>query len=668
MSLHGTERFDRRALSLEAPLIDFWPSADPTHLSEDEQDAFYRLSQAVAELFGQPDTPVAAILAQYGVAKSVLYRAARRCLSRHPDGRIYGFRAALPFLRVKEYERNAVVVPVPYDTAGCAGAFGQLLRDYPGIEKAVRKAIKGRSKKATLGRQVRQPIYDIHAEFVSACRDAGITAERYPLNTKRVAFRSLHAYVLKVSHEDFAMAVAHSRGTKTRARATNDVQAPAATRAFEVVEFDGHKIDLNLDVRLIDPTGMEQVLKLHQIWIIAALDVFSRAVLGYHIALGKEYNKDDVAAALQAALVPMPPRTYIIPELNPKPEGGYPSTVIPETAYACWDWFRMDGAKSQLAKDTLTRLNRIVGCWTDNGRAGDPNARPHIERFFDLIASHFAHRLPGTVGNSPDSIERALCPETGTTTLRVELAELEDMIHVLISNYNGTGHGGVSSKTPLEAMAFSVKAQSGFLRTVPAPLRNNLCLMQEAKVVPIKGSPADGLRPHINFAYVRYTNHALSGNAALIGKKLRIYYDVRDVRAVKAFFEDGTELGILTAARPWSFTPHSLRLRQEIHRMIAERKLRLDADECPIRAWTKYKWKQAKTNNRAANDLAKARDALQSEPIPVLAPEMPDEQPSDSDSASTHLPPPAGAPVERSEPDIPTPKPKPLQIRRTFTF
>lgn len=663
MSKQRGERFDRRALSLEAPLIEFWPSADPSHLLPAEQEVFHRLSQAVAELFGHPDTPVTHILAKHRVGKSALYRGAFRSLSLHPDGRIYGFRALLPYLRVKDYERQAVVAPEPYEKAGCAGAFTQLLRDYPSIEKALRKAIKGRSKRAGLGRQVRQPIYDIHTEFVAACRDAGITAERYPLNTRRVAFRSVHAFVLKTAHKEFAMAVSHSGGTNTRARASDDAQAPAATRAFEVVEFDGHKMDLRLEVRLVDPAGMEQVLELHRIWIIVALDVFTRAVLGYHLALGKEYNKDDVAAALQSALVPASPRTYTIPDLQVKPGGGFPSAVIPDTAYACWDWFRMDGAKSQLAGDTLTRLNRIVGCWTDNGKGGDPNARPHIERFFHLMARHFAHRLPGTVGSSPESIERALSEPDGDIRLRVELAELEDMVHVLIANYNGTSHGGIGGKTPLEAMAFSVKAQGQLLRTIPAPLRNNLCLMQEARVVTVKGSPGNGIRPHINFAYVRYTNHALSGNAALIGKKLRIYYDVRDVRAVKAFFEDGTELGILAAARPWSFTPHSLRVRQEIHRLIAENKLRLDPDECPTRAWTKYKWKQAKTNTKAAADLAKARDALRG----AAAAPVPDAylaQASETQPSSLALP--EGAPDQQIE--AVTPKPKALQIRRTFTF
>lgn len=103
--------------------------------------------------------------------------------------------------------------------------------------------------------------------------------------------------------------------------------------------------------------------------------------------------------------------------------------------------------------------------------------------------------------------------------------------------------------------------------------RPNLCLLHEAKIVTIKGQPGTGLRPYINFISVRYTSPLLASSPALIGKKLRIYYDPRDIRVVKAFFDDGTELGILSAARPWCFTPHSLKVRREIFKLLAERKL-----------------------------------------------------------------------------------------------
>ena len=96
-------------------------------------------------------------------------------------------------------------------------------------------------------------------------------------------------------------------------------------------------------------------------------------------------------------------------------------------------------------------------------------------------------------------------------------------------------------------------------------------------------------------------------------------------RTVKAYFDDGSELGVLRAARPWCFTPHSLRVRQEIFRLLAERKLTLHDGDDPMEVWAKYKWSLVKTSKKAANDLAKAaqgrRTAQSSSPhykVPTL--------------------------------------------------
>ena len=188
---------------------------------------------------------------------------------------------------------------------------------------------------------------------------------------------------------------------------------------------------------------------------------------------------------------------------------------------------------------------------------------------------------------------------------------------------------------------------------------SNLCLLQEARTVTIKGSTALGIRPHINFCHVRYSSAVLSTNAALIGQKVRIYDDVRDVRAIKAFFEDGSELGILTAARPWNITPHSLRLRQEIHRMLAERKLIIDPNECPVAAWTRKRWNESKTSKRAANALAKARQNA-----------LPLEKPFTESSAPANAPP-LACPEPLPQPALVetiAPIPTPMKVRRTIIF
>ena len=69
-----------------------------------------------------------------------------------------------------------------------------------------------------------------------------------------------------------------------------------------VVQFDGHKIDVRLTLVIPDPFGMETIIELHRIWILVVTDVLTKAALGYYLALGLEYNKDDFAEAIQAAI------------------------------------------------------------------------------------------------------------------------------------------------------------------------------------------------------------------------------------------------------------------------------------------------------------------------------------------------------------------------------
>jgi hypothetical protein len=667
----GQVNFDRGSIPENLRDLSAWPSVDVSALSEDDKAVFVSRQTAIELYIQNPNLSLIAIRDQTGVDPKTVYRIMDRCLSKHADGRIYGFRAAIPYARLKQYERVHSVDR--YDGSqgvGLAGAFGLLLQRYPSIEKLLLRHAKQRHKVIDDAREVRKSIKRIHKAFLEECRNAGVKPNEYPLNQTMAGLRSLASYFKRYDNRTFESAARSAGGDRVGPAAPAEIeQAPPATRAFEVVEFDGHKIDLRVTVRVIDPFGFETLLELTRIWILVLLDVASRAVIGYKVALSKEYNKDDVAGALQAALIPFRARQYKIPGLAIRASGGYPSAVMPQTQFACWEWFRFDGAKSHLAADTLTRLNQIVGCWPDNGPAAEPDVRPFIERFFQLVAENFAHRLPGTTGSNPQSIEKLLSDPNGDTKLLVELDELEDMIEVLIGDYNGESHGGVSNRTPLEAMAQLLARDQGYLRTLPRVVRQNLCLLQEARIVTIKGSIATGLRPHINFLEVRYTNDILSSSPGLIGKKLRIYFDVRDIRSVKAFFEDGAELGILPAARPWCYTPHSVRVRQEIFRLKRKGKLNYREGDDPVEAWEKYKSSQAKTNKRAATDLAKARsdrDVLSSSPQAAAGrlPKAP--APPSPPLAPAGIP--EELPVKPVADATAPPQPRALKIKRTFTF
>ncbi len=592
--IFGSLAFDRSSIPDQLRDLEIWPKVDRAALPRDLREIYDRYEKAIA-LFVDGVLPISAISKQTSVHKSHIYRLFQRCIALHPDGRIFGLRALIPFCRTKEYDR---IEPVRA-SHGAAGAFAKLLEDYPELHAFLVTKAKGLIRRTRGGKEIVRGTKKIHRDFVNKCRELGIKHNEYPLNVDLLGIRSLGSHLRRVASEND-----NQPSGKKWPKSTDHARRPITT-PFEAVEFDGHKIDVRLTVVIEDPFGMELIIELHRIWILLILDVGSRAALGYLLALGREYNADEVVETIQVALTPHQKRSLKIPGLQYRSEGGFPSEVFPRLAYACWDSFKFDNAKAHLADHTLEVLSEVVGCWPDAGPVYDPNKRPFVERFFQLLAAHCAHRLPGTTGSKPEDVQRAIGDPGSDLSMLIRLEELEDLIDVMISNYNGEPHNGLGGRTPLEAMAHHLQKHGDFIRTLPAVRRSNLCLLQQAFIVPVRGNVSKGERPHINFESVRYSSDVLSGNSGLIGRKLRIYANVKDLRQVKAFFDDGTELGILTAARAWAFTPHSLRMRKEIMRLRRLGKLRYGDGDDPVQVYLNHLKKRAMRDKRAANSFVK---------------------------------------------------------------
>jgi putative transposase len=245
------------------------------------------------------------------------------------------------------------------------------------------------------------------------------------------------------------------------------------------------------------------------------------------------------------------------------------------------------------------------------GPAYQPDQRPFIERFFGTVATRFSHRLPGTTGASPDDLLRKLKDPHGDLRLVVSLAELRELLAVWVWNYNGTPHGGLgSARTPLEAMSAAIRGRRTLLRHLPLSLRGNICLLQSVHPARVRGHINRGEKPHISFYHVRYTSHRLARAPELIGKPLRIYYDAEDIRVLRAFLVDGTELGELKAGGIWSTSPHSLDLRQRIFRAKRVRQLRFGDSDDPVEAYLQFKRGQSKRSRKVASEIAQIKDAI----------------------------------------------------------
>lgn len=661
-----------------------WPTVDTSNFSEDEKAKFDAGAEAVRLFVEEREVSLAEISRTTGVHREQLYRQLDRCLSKADDGRIQGFRALVPYRHLKDYVRVAPVKPSkPMARGGAAGAFSALLGRFHKIQNWLDQQIKLRT--APLRdeiRTVRKPITTLHKELLNKLREAQVREDEYPFNRDLLGLRSLQAYVKWVQAggseiDDEEGAEPPPTDTPLPRAARSRSGLPQAVLPFDAVQFDGHKIDARFTLRVIDPFGMEQLFEVTRIWILVALDVVTRAALGHQLVLAPEYDTDEVAAALQSCFGDSRPPQFTIPGLSVREGGGFPREFFTEAKFPAWRWFQFDSARANLAEATLTRLTSIVGCYVATGRLGEPDDRAFIERFFGTLARCGFQQTPGTTGSSPSDEVRQLGDVRGDINRLMTVDELSQVVHVMLADYNGTSHTGLGGRTPIEAMSYWLHKPGVAIRRIPSPKRRHLIFLQEARIVQVVGGGKHHRRPHINFEGVRYTSDLLIGKPELIGKKLKIYFNIKDIRQIQAFFEDGSELGVLVAAKSWRSTVHSLRLRKEILRLVRLGKLRYRDGDDAIEAWAAYRRRSAANDKRSATALARQRQdqALIGSSQSGTAVQRPGDEHDQTlfRFPTVHVESPISkSPGEEQASQIgaatPSSQPRPLRVRRTIVF
>jgi len=216
-------------------------------------------------------------------------------------------------------------------------------------------------------------------------------------------------------------------------------------------------------------------------------------------------------------------------------------------------------------------------------------------------------------------VRRALSDPKKDLRLYVSLHELEELLEAAIAAYNATPHDGLNGRTPLEAVAHSVRGRGAMLNWLPEAKRQTLCLMQTPRRATVRGYLHQGQRPHINFHGVRYTNPVLASTASFLGQTLRIYYNSQDLRTVRAFAGDGSEIGVLKAQGAWGEILHDLKLRQEVLRLRGRKRLSGAMLHQYLDAYVSDKLHNAKGSRRSASDAVRTLRTLVAQPTSVSA-------------------------------------------------
>lgn len=579
----------RQAVIKDAVPIELWPTVLDVDFDDAKRNQFRAQVEAMRLYFSW--VPVDEIEQRTGVNQSALPRLARRCLQIADDGRVQGFRACIPFLRVGPYERVSEVGHAPPgQRVGLVGALGATLKRFPDIDDLLVKYAKNEAKRMAVPEHKLRPC-DLHRIFLRCLTDKGVGRTEWPFNTKYLGLRSIQAFMKETLDQHFVRSAMVREDGAARAHLSVGRGVTSLLNfeePYDAVEIDAYKIEAHVTVAFHTPEGLETDVRLDRLNLIAVVDRFSSAVLAYTVVYRPEVNADDILKVIRdAASGTWAPMELTIANLGYPEGGGLPSGVIPGAQGALWSATMFDGALAHLSSAVHARARAALGFAINWGAVAHFERRPNVERTFNQIARTLFKRLPSTTGANPQN-GRADEAERKAVHHRIRAAEVEQLLDVAFAQHNATPSEGLSYLTPLEAIRYFVERPERFeCRKRPAGSAAESGFSQYESAV-VRGSRSAGRRPYVQVDRVRYTNEVLACSAHLIGARLLLEVNEEDMRQIKAYLANGAELGILKAHGKWGMTKHSRRTRKAINSLITKRLITVTTFDDPMQVYMRH--------------------------------------------------------------------------------
>lgn len=566
-----------------------WPGFDEASLEADTLNKFLNRKEAIkAYLSG---IEVAAIRKEYGISESQIYRLiTERCIRDHPDGQIYGWRALIPGARIVQFKRRAPIVINQWGH-GAVGVFQTLLDTYPDVREALHKKIlkipNTRKKLGILSTSKRS----IWLSFLQSLREKGLEIRgEWPFSTKTNGYYSVIRYIDRVLKENPSKAILIHGGNELQRKmqAGDGVDRPVH-RPFQRVEMDAHKIDGRFTVAIPLLEGGYQNVLIHRIWVIVIIEVVTRLVLGYHMSLRKEISKEDVLRVIKKSLSPWAKKKLHHTDKDFYIDGaGFPSVLGKQFVGICWDETSIDGALAEKAKVVTEVLKNSVGSillTPENSYAirRTKDDRPFIESFFNKLGIFGFQKISNTTGNYPGAT-KGRDPIGVAVASEFQYEYAEELLDIIIANYNARIHSRLSGRSPLQYLQYLVLSKTFQPRVIDPQHLDTF--FSYRKLCMVKGGLDAGKRPYVNFENGIYTSPILGQRLDLAGKKIWITADSdSDSRVIKASSLTGEHIDNLRVSPPWNRVPHNFETRRLICGLIRQGKFSLQNQQDAVESY-----------------------------------------------------------------------------------
>lgn len=573
----ATDEYSQRVVGGENVDMSAWPTPDEGALEGKKRDRYFARKLAV-RLFLQGALPEH-IRSTTGLGAKYAYRLVReRCLILHEDGQPHGWRGLIPGLHIQEYTRRA---PIRFDDSGAGGAgvMRTLLDRYPELrlafERRLSKLPRGNKLEEVKLTAKRHWVWFLDELRRRGCEQRG----EWPFNTASQGYFSVRRHIEALLFSDPKALAASAGGPDLvrKLRAGDGAERPV-TKLLQRVEMDAHKLDGRFCVTIPDIGGGFKERLVHRLWVTVLLDVTTRAVVGYYFSMGKEVTADDVLRAVKRGLTRWTPRQVTFAKEPYREGAGLLSSLGDAYVGLCWDETSVDGALAETCKRVKNAFQDCVGSTlltpqNSFAKRRSLDDRPFIETFFRMLAGRGFQRLSNTTGGKA-SERKGRDPEELAMTSRFQYEYAEELLDVLIANYNVKPHSGISKRTPLGyAKTLFESAQPPLRQADPASVES---LISVRKLCRVRGGAKMGRQAYVEFCYARYTNELLQNRQDLVDTYIWVvHHKEDDGRIALASTRDGLSLGVLRAAPPWHMSPHSLPLRKAICQAQASGKFQI---------------------------------------------------------------------------------------------
>lgn len=534
--------------------VSSWPLIPTDTLPARQRKAYLRNVRVVAEVLAG-DTQ-ATVAMRHNLSAGRVSQLLDRCLG-GDDAQAPALNLSLVPNRVREPKRRRTPLSELGAPNGDNCAFQALLDAVPSLRDNLETLIK-----ASLTRTKRaQPLSTmaLHGEFKRTLAEAHWPKERYPYTGASCAYESVRRYL----HQRVDELRRGNRQRKAGARAA--VATPGVARhALRAVQIDEQTLDVHGSVTL--SLNDELIpLRLARLTVLVAIDVDTRCVLGFHVAMTRAPNQQDLLALLEGCIVPHALWALSTPGLAYSPGAGFPAT-LPTPYPITFGTVHMDNAWIHSAHAVTHLLCEQMGATLALGRPAQPRTRALVESVFNYINLHCTHRLPSTTGSSPLDPKReprrhAKSPPSITVTM------IKEALSVILADYNTTPRAGLGNASPLSL--FVHHCETEFVPFVPDVIRREWRPFVNSEERAVHRYVDEHRRPHVNFHYARYHGPGLD-RVAGPKPRIRIEFDRRDIRTLHAYSLSGEDLGELKVSHSWRRFPHSLATREHLHR-IAKR-------------------------------------------------------------------------------------------------